>query len=131
MLFSQLLLVMLGGPLMVQCQMANGHSVIELAHANPCDDSATDVSPTQVIATSASSPGSFTAEDCVDTSLAQQPVLRQDDRVALDAIPISLDYQVAELPEIPAPAFRASDSLIHLSSPDSAESLARSVILLI
>lgn len=132
-LYSQLLLVVVGGPWMVKCQAANDHVAIELAHATPCDDAGVDVSVRDAIATLTttapnSTPGSFTTSDCVDTSLTQPTVLRQEDRSSLEAMPLMLTYQIAELP---APAFGVSDAPSHVFSPDSPESLARNVILLI
>lgn len=136
MLFSQLLLVMLGGPLLVQCQGTNDHAAIELAHANPCDDDGTneslsDANATLAIADPHSATESYTTSDCVDTSLTKTTVLRLEDRSSLETLPILRTYQIAELPEIPAPALGESDAPVHVFSPDSPESLARNVILLI
>ncbi len=136
MLFSQLLLVMLGGPLLVQCEGTNDHAAIELAHANPCDDHETTESLSDAIATLTGvnpypATESHTTSDCVDTSLTKAMVLRLEERSSSDALPVLRTYQIAVLPEIPAPVLRVSDSFVHVFSPDSPESLARNVFLLI
>ncbi len=115
---------------MVQCKGMGDHAAIELAH-NTCDDSGTDRLLEKVIATATPAPGSFTAEDCVDTSLVQPPMLRQEDRTALAATPILLTYQIAELPELCVTSPGLSQVSIPVFRPDSAESLARSIFLLI
>lgn len=131
-LFSQLLLILLGGPMMVQCQGTNDHAAIELAHANPCADLATGNSiATNKIDSLYSTPATLATNDCVDTPLTLTMVLRHDERSSLEALPVLLTYQIAELPDLSVSAFGVSDTPTHIFSPDSAESLARNVILLI
>ena len=122
-LFSQLLLLLMGGPLMVQCEGAGGHQAVELAHNSPCEGGDEASREADVLKAPQLSP-----EDCVDTPLAQPPVPRQDDRPSFQTIPVLLAYHQVEPDQTPRPICRAP---LHISSPDSPESLARSVILLI
>jgi hypothetical protein len=122
-LFSQLLLMMMGGPLMVQCEGADGHQAVELAHDSPCEGGDEASRDGDVLKTSQLSP-----EDCVDTPLAQPPVPRQDDRPSFKMIPVVLTYHQIDPDQTPRPTCRVP---LHISSPDSPESLARSVVLLI
>lgn len=136
-LLSQVLLAVVGGPLLVQCRGTNDHAAIELAH-NACDDTANDALLSRAIATtmpaveSAALPEQLTTDGhCVDTPLAQPPVRPQDNRAVLAAIPALWAYQIAELPELHPAAPGACRVCVPVFQPDSAESLARSVVLLI
>lgn len=97
-----------------------------------CDGGVTDSSLGDVIADTYATPESITTSDCVDTSLLQATVFRQEDRSSLsEAMPLLWAFQVAELPEFPAPTCGLFDVSTHVFSPDSAETLARTTILLI
>jgi hypothetical protein len=122
-LFSQLLLLVVGGPLMVLCEGADGHQAVELAHNNPCEVGEPLLRDGDVVKASRLAP-----EDCVDTSLALPPVLRHDDRISVPTTPIALSYFIVEFSDKPRLTPRAT---AHFVSPDSPEALARSVVLLI
>lgn len=126
-LLSQILLVLVvGNPVMVQCQGANNHVAIELAHAKPCQDAGFMLQNSN--ATDALIAGQMSVSECVDTSLTQQPVLHQGNRFLLAALPVLFAFQVDQLPAMPV---RVYQSPAHFLSPDSSESLAHNVILLI
>ncbi len=125
-LCSQLVVAVIGGPLMVQCQGADDHIAIEIAHLIPCEKSGLALSNNVVL--SASTFDQLDTRQCVDTNLFQPPVVHQEQRYVLALVPFSCTRHIAELPEAPLPVCRAP---AYIFSPDSAESLARSVILLI
>jgi hypothetical protein len=126
-LFSQLLLLAIGGPFVVICEAAGGHEMVELAHSTPCDDSEATYSNRESY--DAHESLQFATEYCVDTPVTQPPVLRQDDRPVFQPIPAVIAYfSIFDAVEV---SLRIPQALAYVFSPDSPESLARSVILLI
>lgn len=117
----------MGSPLLVVCEAAGGHEAVELVHDIPCEDS--DLAFSIRESSDSHEAVQMSTEQCVDTPLTPPPVLRQDDRPAFSSIPVVFAYvstfDVAELPR------RCPHAPRHVFSPDSPESLARSVILLI
>jgi hypothetical protein len=110
---------------MVQCQGADDHIAIEIAHLKPCDESEPALSNS--VAVNASTFDQLDTRQCVDTDLFQPPV-HPEQRYVLALVPFFCTRHIAELPETPLPVCRAP---AYIFSPDSAESLARNVILLI
>lgn len=133
MLFSQLWLVFLGGPMLVRCQQGGGeHQAIELAHTNPCGDEDPTLPNDWVLR--ASTPDLVSDERCVDTALSLPVVLRQEVRPSFETALVLLAYEIAVLPDFAGAKSHVSvvfKGSLHISSPDSPESLARSVMLLI
>ncbi len=138
-LFSQLWLLIVGGPFLVQCQepgrLGGGeHQAIELAHIKSCGDDDSALSEDLMIP--ASTPDLVSSERCVDTPLSSPVVLRQEDRSSFENVPVLLAYQVAVLPDLAEAqphisGASGSGDPAHISSPDSPESLVHSIILLI
>ena len=117
----------MGGHLMVVCEAANGHEVVELAHNNSCEDSGATYSNRE--SSGAHESFQIATEYCVDTPLTRPPVLRQDDRPIFQSFPIVLTY--SSMFDAVAVPRRIPQAPVHLSSPDSPEAMARSIILLI
>ena len=126
-LFSQLLLLLGGGPLIVQCQGADGHREIEVAHVGPCgEESSPDSECDGGVASKAGL--EWTHGGCVDTGMEQPPVLSQKDRVA--SLPAALLRAYHGLDGGDA-RFCVARAGFHVSSPGLAAGVDRGVILLI
>lgn len=129
-LFSQLLLlVIVGNSFIVQCQVANDHLAIELAHINSCDDDSIVFSSDKLDNVNRSlATDQYSVQECIDTSMAQTPVISQEKRASSFSLPVLFAYQVAQLPAFPV---HFTQTPVHIFSSDSSKSLAHNVILLI
>ncbi len=124
-LIGQLTASLAGGALLVQCRGINGHSAIEIAHTDPCDagDGSMMSNGTSAVAASSSE-----SERCADEPIGIPDLARENDRPTAPPAPTLILLWTLNRPQSPRPI---AAGVAHVPSPDSAQALAQSVILLI